>query len=129
MTREQWISLFGTLLKAVGGALVAKGVVTADSWSFLSGPGAIEFYVGVATMVAPIINDMIIHSISGRTAAAKTLPAAEKIQVADTLSDNSKVRLVEALPDVKSIVMKPSAADGLAAAVLDQGRPKIVAQS
>ena len=52
-----------------------------------------------------------------------------KLQVAETLPDGAKLRMVEAMPDVKSIVAKPAASDGVAAAVKDSNRPKVVSAS
>lgn len=44
-------------------------------------------------------------------------------------TDSAKLAAVEALPDVKSIIVKPSATDGVAAAVKDVSRPKVVSAS
>ena len=43
-------------------------------------------------------------------------------------TDSAKLAAVEALPDVKEIVTKPTATDGVAAATADPSRPKVVPQ-
>lgn len=151
-TKDQWVSLIGTLSKVLGSFLVTKGAVSADSWATLFSPGAIESYAGVAFVLAPFVLDMVKHSISGQVKTAKALPDAQKVEVAqtlsstdkievaqtlhpadkveiaDTLPDSAKLRLVEAMPDIRSIVAKPTASDGVAAAVKDSSRPKVINQ-
>jgi hypothetical protein len=41
-------------------------------------------------------------------------------------TDSAKLAAVEAMPDVKEIVAKSTATDGVAAAVKDSSRPKVV---
>lgn len=43
-----------------------------------------------------------------------------------TKSDSAKIAMVEALPDVKHVVVAPTANGGIAAAVADPSRPKVV---
>jgi hypothetical protein len=149
-TKDTWISLLGTLSKTIGGILVGKGVVTADSWTALAGPEAVSVYAGIAMVLTPVVRDLFKHSLKGQIKTAKALPSADKVEVAqtlsstdkiemaqtlhpadkveiaDTLSDSLKLRMVEAMPDIRSIVAKPTASDGVAAAVKDSSRPKVV---
>lgn len=45
-----------------------------------------------------------------------------------TKTDDAKMKMTEALPDVANIVVKPTATDGVAAAAADPTRTKVVTQ-
>ncbi len=61
-----------------------------------------ELIAGIVTAVAPLLWGYFVHT------------------------DSAKLAAVEALPDVKKIVVGPSATDGVEAAVKDATRPKVV---
>lgn len=102
-TKEQIISLIGTLLKALGAGLAARGVtVSPDIWSIFAGPEAIQFYAGAVLIVAPAVNDWFIHSIAGKLKAAGTVPGIEPIKVLPTAPP--EVQAVAADPNIPMVI-------------------------
>jgi hypothetical protein len=105
-----------TILALISGFAIAHGI-TDQTWQLVS---------GCVLAIVPLVWTYFVHSLSGKTASAKTLPPVEKLEVADTLPDSAKLRMVEAMPDVKEIVARSTATNGVAAAVKDSTRPKVV---
>lgn len=142
-TPDQWMSIIRWVLTLVGGILVGRGLMEAPAVAKLSDaiinaiPVISAFIAGITPLVS-LVWGIIKHSQASKVADAKalppaakvevaqTLPSLDKLEVAATLPDSSKLRLVEDMPDIKAIVAKPTASDGVAAAVKDSSRPKVV---
>ena len=130
-TPDQWMSIVRWVLTLVGGILVGRGLMEAPAVAKLSDaiisaiPVISAFVAGITPLVS-LVWGIIKHSQASKVADAKALPPVEKSEVADTMTDSAKLRMVEAMPDIKAIVAKPTATDGVAAAVKDSSRPKVV---
>lgn len=132
-TPDQWMAIVRWVLTLIGGMLVGRGLMQAPSVAKLTDevinaiPVISAFIAGITPLVT-LVWGIIKHSDASKVTDAKALPPAEKLQVAETLPDGAKLRMVEAMPDVRSIVAKSTATDGVAAAVKDESRPKVVSQ-
>lgn len=83
----------------------------------------------VRTVLALISGFAIAHGVSDQTwqlVSGGVLALVPLIWTYFVHTDSAKLAAVEALPDVKKIVVGPSATDGVEAAVKDATRPKVV---
>lgn len=98
ITKDQAISILGTLVKAIGSGLAARGVtISTDLWSLFAGPEALQFYAGIFLLILPMFRDWAIHSNAGKLAAASSVPGIEPIKV-----------LNSAPPDIKAVAANPA---------------------
>lgn len=67
--------------------------------------------------------------IKGQVQAVASLPPDQVRAALEQIPDAAKVQIAAAVPDVARIVVRPTATNGLAAAVADQAQPKVVPES
>ena len=97
MNSDQLLSLLRTLLQMIGTYIVAHGVLGTNSSQLW------ETISGIILMIAPTVWSMYSHT------------------------DAANIKKVAAMPDVKQIVVKSTAGDGVGAALADPAQPKVVA--
>jgi hypothetical protein len=139
-TKDQIISWVTTTTGVVGAFAMSHNWGDAELWGLVG---------SVAAMITPYVWGLYIHSRQAKIAnvgamssadqhAAVALATSEvKIEAVTELSpseqnvafhsisDGAKMAAVEALPDVRRIVVAPDARDGVATAANDPGRPKV----
>jgi hypothetical protein len=69
-----------------------------------------------------------VHTDENKVAEVTALSPSEQNVAFHSISDGAKMAAVEALPDVRRIVVAPDARDGVATAANDPSRPKVVMQ-
>ena len=83
VTRDQAISIVGSVIKGIGWALATVGLkVSPDLQSTFFGPEAIVFYSGLVMAGVPMIYDWYNHSRAGAVLAANRVPGVVKIEIA-----------------------------------------------
>jgi hypothetical protein len=70
MNLDQLLSLLRTILKVVGGILVAHGYISDGGW---------EQVAGLILTLAPIGWDLYVHSTSGKLAAVEAMDDVAKV--------------------------------------------------
>lgn len=121
LTSAQFISLLSTLLKIIGTAVVAHGTLGINGAMW-------EQITGGVLMLAPVIWDMFRHTDSAAIVRAAAISPEGKVAAFANIPDSVKIDAVTALPDVEKIVVQPTAADGVGAALADPAQTKVVSQ-
>ncbi len=99
MNKEQIISFVRYCITALGGSLASKGL-NDGIVSALTGPDAVMFYSGLISVIIPTLLSYFSHTSS------------------------AKIATVEAMPEVKKIIVS-STDTTMAAAAADPTRPKV----
>jgi hypothetical protein len=81
--------------------------------------------LGLIIARSPILGSVLSPEVQSALAVAAS-GAVVGIWSQITKTDSAKIAAVEALPDVKNVVVEKTATDGVAAAAADPERPKVV---
>jgi hypothetical protein len=111
---QSWVR---TTIAGVGGWAVGKGYGDASLWTMIG---------GVASLAVPYVWGAFAHTNAAKLEGIATMPRAEKNAAFGLVSDTVKLAAVEAMPDVKRILVQKDSKDGVADALANPDRPKVV---
>lgn len=114
--QDQILHLVRTTIGFISGWAVAKGYGDANFWVMIS---------GVAGVIVPYVWGLYANSNAAKLNSIAAMPAGAKNAAFNQISDSVKLASVEAMPDVKRIVVSSAAKDGVADAAADNSRPKV----
>ena len=116
MNQDQVLHFVRTTISMIAGWAIGKGYGNSEFWVMIS---------GLAGVLVPYVWGYFAHSDTAKLQGISTMPRAEKNAAFQQISDDVKLASVEAMPDVKRIIVSSGAKDGVAAAASDTSRPKV----
>lgn len=115
--QDQAISWVRSTVAMIGGIAIGAGYGNAETWTMIG---------GVVTMAVPYVWGWFAHTSAAKLSAISDMRPSDKRAAFAQVPDSVKIAAVEAMPDVKRIVVLPTAKNGVAEAVADETRPKVV---
>lgn len=107
ITRDQAISIAGSIVKGIGWAIASAGwTVSPTIQDTFFGPQAVAFYGGLVLAVVPMIYDWYKHSYAGTLVAADKVPGVVVIETSPRAP--AEVKAIAADPNAPKVVQASS---------------------
>src|ERR1700693_3056221 len=117
MNQSQFLGIIRAVVAPALTYAVGKGWLTTSM---------VADFTAVSVTLATALWTYFVHTDQNKVAEVTALSPADQHAAFNSIPDGAKIAAVEALPDVRRIVVAPDARDGVATAAADPSRPKVV---